>query len=70
MIGITGDWGIKVFIAFSNSLKNLIGRGRIGFLIEATDYHCISKPIYFHVSRTKTMDNFIRRGVTVCLINL
>ena len=25
MIGITDDWGIKVFIGFSNSLKNLIG---------------------------------------------
>lgn len=32
---------------FSNSHKNLIGRGGIGFIIETTDDRCISKPVQY-----------------------
>ena len=44
MIAITDVWGNNVFKGFSNSLKNLIGRGSIWFLIGATYDRCISKP--------------------------
>ena len=35
---LTHDRGNKVVTGFSNTLKNLIGRCGIGFLIETTDH--------------------------------